>query len=277
MDVQAKLTRTQSSLLRSSPTVRSSIHSLSSIVDLQQYSSDDDDDNHHHNNHRKRLNHRVNQSSFGTYKIVSVLCLGSVTLILTFICINFTQINLLIGLILILIAVFYLGKNRNYLSVSSIYTTTNKERSNPVKWFIGEDSHSISVKSSDIEVKVKEGVEYYSNGDFYEGEFYRGKSSGSGVYNYNVKGRYEGEWVDGKYEGYGIESWAKGSRYRGMYRGGLRHGYGIYRFYTGDTYGGQWCNGQYHGLGVQSCNDGSCYVGYFKCGVKHGLGCYHFR
>ncbi|KAL9234664.1 hypothetical protein vseg_009510 [Gypsophila vaccaria] len=266
MEVKAKLSRNQSSLLRSSPTVRSSIHSLSSIVDLKHISDEDDDDDH-----RRRVNHRGNCSSVGAYKVVSLLCLGTVTLIVTFMCINLRQLNLLIGLILISIAVFYLGKNRG--------ATVQKERSDPVKWFIGEETALMNEgKWKGVgDTKVKEGVECYSNGDYYEGEFYRGKSSGSGVYNYSVKGRYEGEWVDGRYDGYGIESWAKGSRYRGMYRGGLRHGYGVYRFYTGDTYAGQWCNGQYHGLGVQSCCDASCYVGQFKCGVKHALGCYHFR
>lgn len=122
-----------------------------------------------------------------------------------------------------------------------------------------------------------EGVQTFSNGDVYEGEFYRGKFSGSGVYYFYKSGRYEGDWVDGKYDGYGVETWARGSRYRGQYRQGMREGYGIYRFYTGDVYSGHWSNGQSHGCGMQTCGDGSCYVGEFKWGVKHGVGYYHFR
>lgn len=49
----------------------------------------------------------------------------------------------------------------------------------------------------------------------FEGEFYKGKCSGSGAYYYYMSGRYEDDWVDGKYDGYGVETWAKGSRYRG--------------------------------------------------------------
>ncbi|KAL4340395.1 hypothetical protein GQ457_08G025780 [Hibiscus cannabinus] len=120
-------------------------------------------------------------------------------------------------------------------------------------------------------------VQVYSNGDVYEGEFHKGKCSGSGVYYYYMKGRYEGDWIDGKYDGYGVETWAKGSRYRGQYRQGLRHGIGVYRFYTGDVYAGEWSNGHCHGCGVHTCADGSNYVGEFKWGVKHGLGHYHFR
>ena len=122
------------------------------------------------------------------------------------------------------------------------------------------------------------GVHVYSNGDRYEGEFYQGKCSGSGIYLFSGSGgRYEGDWVDGKYDGYGIETWSRGSRYRGQYRKGLREGYGVYRFYTGDVYAGQWAKGQSHGVGVQTCADGSKYVGEFTWGSKHGVGKYTFR
>ncbi|OWM83699.1 uncharacterized protein LOC116203946 isoform X2 [Punica granatum] len=141
----------------------------------------------------------------------------------------------------------------------------------PVFWSIGSRPK--------LEKRVNSGcwVQVYSNGDVYEGEFHKGKCSGSGVYYYYMSGRYEGDWVDGKYDGYGVETWARGSRYRGQYRQGLRHGYGVYRFYTGDVYAGEWSNGQSHGCGVHTCEDGSRYVGEFKWGVKHGLGHYHFR
>ncbi|XVF51882.1 hypothetical protein PTKIN_Ptkin04bG0219900 [Pterospermum kingtungense] len=140
-----------------------------------------------------------------------------------------------------------------------------------VAWSIGSKPKS--------EKKVNSGtwVQVYSDGDVYEGEFHKGKCSGSGVYYYYMKGRYEGDWIDGKYDGFGVETWAKGSRYRGQYRQGLRHGIGVYRFYTGDGYAGEWSNGQCHGCGVHSCEDGSKYVGEFKWGAKHGLGHYHFR
>ncbi|KAK8711129.1 hypothetical protein V6N13_146425 [Hibiscus sabdariffa] len=141
----------------------------------------------------------------------------------------------------------------------------------PVFWSIGTRSKSEKRANSGCWVQV------YSNGDVYEGEFHKGKCSGSGVYYYYMSGRYEGDWVDGKYDGYGVETWARGSRYRGQYQQGLRHGFGVYRFYTGDVYAGEWSNGQGHGSGIHTCEDGSRYVGEFKWGVKHGLGHYHFR
>ncbi|TYH58825.1 hypothetical protein ES332_D08G181300v1 [Gossypium tomentosum] len=141
----------------------------------------------------------------------------------------------------------------------------------PVFWSIGSRSKSEKRSSSGCWVQV------YSNGDVYEGEFHKGKCSGSGVYHYYMSGRYEGDWVDGKYDGYGVETWARGSRYRGLFRQGLRHGFGVYWFYTGDVYAGEWSNGQSHGCGIHTCEDGSRYVGEFQWGVKHGLGHYHFR
>ncbi|XP_044492572.1 alsin homolog isoform X2 [Mangifera indica] len=141
----------------------------------------------------------------------------------------------------------------------------------PVFWSIGSRPK--------LDKRVNSGcwVQVYSNGDVYEGEYHKGKCSGSGVYYYYLSGRYEGDWVDGKYDGYGVETWTRGSRFRGQYMQGLRHGFGVYRFYTGDVYGGEWSNGQSHGCGVHTCEDGSRYVGEFKWGVKHGLGHYHFR
>lgn len=143
--------------------------------------------------------------------------------------------------------------------------------SHPVIWSIGSKPKSVKKPNSGSWEQV------YRNGDVYEGEFHKGKCSGSGVYYYHMSGRYEGDWIDEKYDGYGVETWAKGSRYRGQYRQGLRHGIGVYRFYTGDVYAGEWSNGQCHGSGVYTCQDGSHYVGEFKWGVKHGLGHYHFR
>ncbi|CAI9765124.1 unnamed protein product [Fraxinus pennsylvanica] len=141
----------------------------------------------------------------------------------------------------------------------------------PVFWSIGS-SHKADKKAISGSY-----VEAYNNGDVYEGEYHKGRCNGSGVYYYYMSGRYEGDWVDGKYDGYGVETWARGSRYRGQYRQGLRHGFGVYRFYTGDVYAGEWSSGQSHGCGIHTCEDGSRYVGEFKWGVKHGLGHYHYR
>ncbi|CAN1175416.1 Phosphatidylinositol 4-phosphate 5-kinase 5 [Linum perenne] len=308
MGSQGKLTRSPSSFLRSSPTVRSSIHSLHSLSSMAEEDlttplrppppSEDDDG--------KEDRRRKKRCGSGLSRFTPVLTMVSIAFF-SFFSLSFflffylrrdeipTSENLLLGLIFIAVTLFFASKNKSLINqnlnlIKQLWDEnrrfrfrfcvfTSRTKSNrQVKWFIGESDSSISGKIRDEEKKViREGVEFYSNGDYYEGEFHKGKCNGSGVYNFFVNGRYEGDWIDGRYDGYGIESWARGSRYRGQYRQGLRHGYGVYRFFTGDSYAGEWCNGQSHGFGVQTCADGSCYVGEFKCGVKHGLGVYHFR
>ncbi|GMH22426.1 hypothetical protein Nepgr_024269 [Nepenthes gracilis] len=287
MEGQAKLTRTPSLLLRSSPTVRSSVNSFSSIEEAELQApataslSDDD--------LRKKTHSRV-CSGPRSFLFFPTLVISLLSLLIFFsyfkTCEISTSEKFLLALIFIAVALFFAGKNKTFFHKSisllkQLYDDNakkhwfSKNRSKSVQWIIGGDSGSRREKNPKRE--VKEGVEIYSNGDYYEGEFHKGKCNGSGVYTYYENGRYEGDWIDGKYDGYGIESWGKGSKYRGQYRQGLRFGYGVYRFYTGDTYSGEWCNGHYHGVGFQTCKDGSCYIGEFKGGVKHGLGCYRFR
>ncbi|KAL7260634.1 hypothetical protein ACSBR1_006321 [Camellia fascicularis] len=122
--------------------------------------------------------------------------------------------------------------SRRPSDLGSRRTTTNWSNGSSASRFLLKKDQ----KSKQI---VREGVEFYSNGDFYEGEFHKGRCNESEVYNCFVNGRYEGDWVDGRYDGYGIESWTRGSRFRGQYRQGLRNGYGVYRFYTGDAYAGE--------------------------------------
>ncbi|XP_004488906.1 uncharacterized protein [Cicer arietinum] len=288
---QGKLTRTKSSLLRcSSPTTRSSIPSLGSINEYDSHEEEEDKKKNKIN--KKKKKNRFGSSS-GSIRFITatILCFFSACSLFFFLQIGNagpTSENVLLVLIFVAVALYLVNRNKRVIhrSVSVLKHSwdgnlkklgfCSKGSEKPVQWFIGETG-SVEKEKENEKGIAKEGVEFYSNGDFYEGEFHNGKCNGSGVYHYYVSGRYEGDWVDGRYDGYGIESWARGSRYKGYYRQGLRHGYGVYKFYTGDSFAGEWCNGQSHGFGVQSCSDGSCYVGEFKFGVKHGLGCYHFR
>ncbi|XP_058089561.1 uncharacterized protein LOC131236432 [Magnolia sinica] len=273
---QTKLTRTSSSLLRS-PTVRSSIHSLSSIDEESQ------------NKTHKPVSGNGVPNRFLPFLVVAIVFLPVFFFLFFYLREEIPVLSsFLMAPVVVTAAAFAARKGsivRKITLVSSpvfrhLWEERNRKlrfrKDDSVQWFIGSGGENSSLKTDQKKI-IREGVEFYSNGDFYEGEFHKGRSNGSGVYNYFVNGRYEGDWVDGRYDGYGIESWARGSRYRGQYRQGLRHGLGIYRFYTGDSYAGEWFNGQSHGVGVQTCSDGSCYVGEFKCGVKHGLGRYHFR
>ncbi|CAN8304494.1 unnamed protein product [Cochlearia groenlandica] len=291
MEVQAKLTRTKSSLLRSSlMTARSSI----SVNDLEAGGGEKEEKQRRrkpsniplNSNFKTGLN-RFNPGLVFTMISLSFLSLSSFFFFLFFAVFSkksdeiFTSENLLLALIFVAVALFFASRNisllnKTLIAIKQTLTLQTKTQSKPVKWFIGDESKPDTTKKKRF---VKEdGVRFYSNGDFYEGEFDKGESNGNGVYYYYfVRGRYEGDWCQGRYDGHGIESWSRGSRYKGQYKNGLRHGYGVYRFYNGDCYAGEWFNGQSHGFGVQSCSDGSSYVGESRFGFKHGLGSYRFR
>ncbi|EHA8587189.1 junctophilin-1 [Cocos nucifera] len=265
----AKLTRTPSSLFRS-PTLRSSVNILSAVDEAAPTDVI--------NPGERKTHHR----SGGCRRHRPGLPLPPALLPLTFFLFLFLVLhhlrddapflsNLLVAAVVVSLA--YIATRRSHFLT---LRRRGVQRGESVQWFIGDGDRESKKRKINGKM-VREGVEFYSNGDFYEGEFHKGRCNGSGVYNFFDKGRYEGDWVDGKYDGYGIESWARGSRYQGQYRQGLRHGFGWYGFYSGDSYAGEWVSGQSHGVGVQTCSDGSCYVGEFKCGVKHGLGYYQFR
>ncbi|KAL5064223.1 hypothetical protein RYX36_025960 [Vicia faba] len=209
-----------------------------------------------------RLHFIIFLSLTSLYFLISNPSLLDFVLVLVFSSALFVSINL---------ALPRLPSIRLFFTRSFTKSLSSTNSHQPVIWSIGSKHEELKSLNSGSWVQV------YSNGDVYEGEFHKGKCSGSGVYHFHMSGRFEGDWVDGKYDGYGVETWARGSRYRGQYRKGLRHGIGIYRFFGGDVYTGEWCNGHCHGFGVHTCSDGSHYVGEFKWGVKHGLGRYHFR
>ncbi|CAM8938546.1 hypothetical protein QQ045_013644 [Rhodiola kirilowii] len=285
----SSLSRCHSSLLRSSPTIRSSIQSLTEIDQL--VSSDNDDDEHQKKERMSRTRSSNGPAAAAVMFLLSSVAFSSAVFFFFFyFYLNRDEIspseNLLLALVIIAVALFLVGRNKSRINRSVavlrrswerfFFFSSRRSRSSgkPIQFAIGDfESDGFGVNRSRQDI----GVEFYSNGDCYEGDFHKGKCNGSGVYNYYVNGRYEGDWVDGKYDGFGIESWARGSRYKGQYRKGMRHGLGVYTFFTGDKYSGEWVNGQSCGVGSQECSDGSSYVGQFKCGVKHGIGCYHFR
>ncbi|KAM0948843.1 putative 1-phosphatidylinositol-4-phosphate 5-kinase [Dioscorea sansibarensis] len=261
MELQkTKLTRTPSSLLRS-PTVRSSVQSLATLD--EEVNADEKKDHHY-----------KSQQYHPRPPLLPVFFTSPFLLLLyLYLKEEYPSLGTLFLISFIIAFASVIARRSGLLRSRS---RGGVRLGDSVQWFIGEERISGKERKNSGKI-VREGVEFYSNGDFYEGEFHKGRSNGSGVYNFFAKGRYEGDWIDGKYDGYGIESWARGSRYRGQYRQGLRHGFGVYKFYNGDCYAGEWLSGQSHGIGMQTCSDGSCYVGEFNRGVKHGLGCYHFR
>lgn len=121
---QAKLTRTQSSLLRSSPTIRSSIHSLSSINEDEMIASQEEEKKPHRSGSTPRT---------GSHRFASVLAMASLTFCtLSFLFFFFffylrreeipTSENLLLALIFVAIALFSPEKTRVFFTTQSRFS-----------------------------------------------------------------------------------------------------------------------------------------------------------
>jgi hypothetical protein len=117
------------------------------------------------------------------------------------------------------------------------------------------------------------GNEKYFNSKLYEGEWLNGKFNGRGIfyrYNYIV---YEGEWQNGLCHGKGIGFSDINKYYVGEWQNGFYHGQGTYFINNNKSYEGEWEYELYHGKGVSYGNDNiKLYDGEFKKGMRHGYG-----
>ena len=143
--------------------------------------------------------------------------------------------------------------------------------------------------------EIKNGILYYNNGDYYEGEFQNGKKEGFGIIIYKNGTRYEGifknnkhngygkliqldgevfigDWKEGKINGKGVRYHSNGDRYIGSYINNIRNGEGHYIFSNGDSYEGNWDNGKANGKGKFTFKNGNVYEGEFKDNIIFGKG-----
>ncbi len=109
--------------------------------------------------------------------------------------------------------------------------------------------------------------------DVYEGGWKDGKPHGRGMYTYDVTenketgevisrgDRYEGDVVNGKWEGKGKYVWANGDCYTGDFKAGLADGVGEYQWTNGNLYSGSFSKGARHGQGTFTMSSGEVYEG----------------
>ena len=127
------------------------------------------------------------------------------------------------------------------------------------------------------EVKHGQGIEYYANGDYYEGCFCNGSREGSGkLFDNSDFKMYDGQWKNGFKDGIGFEH-LKGSNghwYHGSFFKGIKNGKGEEHFSNGDKYEGEFKNGKKHGNGVFVYREqnGVIYKGIWKNGCMEGNG-----
>ena len=114
-----------------------------------------------------------------------------------------------------------------------------------------------------------------TNNEFYVGNLENGKIA---IYYSDGRLKYEGDRVDGKFEGKGTYYYKNGNHYEGEWKKGLKHGKGILYYDFEDKnkkYEGNFSKGNFEGKGIYYWKDGSYYKGDFLDGLKYGFGEYY--
>lgn len=117
-------------------------------------------------------------------------------------------------------------------------------------WALGEYKGEEIATSGCISGDCQNGSGTYvlTNGDKYEGRFLNGKFEGQGTYTYTSGNKYIGEFKDNKFHGQGNYTIIKtGERYVGGFAYGTYEGLGTFYFEDGRTSSGEYKNGEYVG------------------------------
>jgi len=151
-----------------------------------------------------------------------------------------------------------------------------------MKYLIYEFEKTYDINKSKLNLKEKEKIKGtkikpLNNNEYYVGNLKNGKIS---IYYSNGKLKYEGDSVDGNFEGKGTYYYEGGNCYEGEWKRGLKHGKGkLYYNYESYKiqYEGNFSKGNFEGKGIYYWKDGSYYIGDFVNGSKHGYGTYYVK
>jgi len=130
----------------------------------------------------------------------------------------------------------------------------------------------------------------YDVGEYY-GQVRNGEPNGLGIFYYDSGSRYEGQFVDGLFEGNGVlhfldnDEW-HGDRYEGQFVDDVAHGFGVYVFHAGDKlegdkYAGQFVDWSFEAVGVYFYQESSYWrgttaAGDFSAGYNEGYGVFDY-
>ena len=106
------------------------------------------------------------------------------------------------------------------------------------------------------------------------GNFKNGKREGYGEEKYNEGDEYKGAFFNDEKCGKGQYIFADGSRYDGNFRNNKFNGFGQISLNNGDFIRGEFKNGKLNGEGDVNWKDGTKFVGNFVKGKKYGVGTY---
>jgi hypothetical protein len=87
---------------------------------------------------------------------------------------------------------------------------------------------------------------------------------GKGIVGFSNGNLYNGQWLDGCFDGYGEYVWADGRKYRGYFREGKMHGKGEFFWPDGRRFEGEYNMDMAQGHGIVTLGDGRIFEGEFK-------------
>ena len=122
--------------------------------------------------------------------------------------------------------------------------------------------------------KYENGKYTWDDGKYYEGELKNNMPHGKGKKYYrNGKILYEGDFINGKFDGKGKYIYDDGEYYEGDFKKGLRNGEGT-EYYSNEkiNYEGYFIKDKYEGEGKYIWEDGTYYIGHWKNGLRNGKG-----
>ena len=110
----------------------------------------------------------------------------------------------------------------------------------------------------------------------YEGEWKNGKRDGYGILCFGNQSKFMGLFKEDKLAGYG-KLWYDGEDYyRGYWKEFKAEGIGIYKTKKGSYFTGEWKNDRQNGFGMENWPKGSNFLGEYSDGYKNGIGILSF-
>ncbi len=89
-------------------------------------------------------------------------------------------------------------------------------------------------------------------------------------YVYPSGSTYEGDTVDGNFEGHGEFRFINGDMYVGKFQNDMFNGHGEYRYHSGSVYRGDFENDEFHGIGTLIFSETCIEKGKFQKGKRVG-------
>ena len=164
----------------------------------------------------------------------------------------------------------------NRIDIIGIKKKDNKDKTNHYGDFIYPIFNLVKeeINKKRNNGKYLNGKYIWDNDKYYIGEFKNNIPNGKGIkYHKNGKIEYEGDFINGKFEGNGKFIYYDGCYYIGKFKDGLRNGKGTIYYPNGNIeIEGNFLNNRVDGYGKYIWEEGEYYIGEWKKGLMHGKG-----